>query len=187
MARYTTLTDYVNTQIEKYDIPDTEKNRSKLRIKFTRELQKLEYWENAEKKVIGRNETRLFTDEQLNQLSIKVEPYLLKQGNVDKEELEEYRQNFEQYIEDVSNQTNETYQQQIEAEQYEPPKVTKREAMEVMLTALFEKFFEPLDTQKWNQDKATIHFAELVDMTDTDYILASMRLNNPVQSYTKEK
>jgi len=187
MPRYTTLTDYVNTQIEKYDIPDTEKNRSKLRIKFTRELQRLRYWDTAEKKVIGRNETRLFTDEQLNQLSIEVEPYLLKQGNVDIEELEEYRQNFENYIEDIHNQTNESHQQQLEAEQYEAPKVTKREAMEVMLTALFEKFFEPLDFQKWNQDKATIHFAELTDMTNTDYVLASMRLNNPVQSYTKEK
>ena len=182
MPRYTTLTDYVNTQIEKYDIPDTEKNRSKLRIKFTRELQRLRYWDTAEKKVIGRNETRLFTDEQLNQLSIEVEPYLLKQGNVDIEELEEYRQNFENYIEDIHNQTNESHQQQLEAEQYEAPRVTKREAMEVMLTALFEKFFEPLDVQKWNQDKETIHFAELTDMTDTDYILASMRLNNPVQS-----
>lgn len=187
MARYTTLTDYVNTQIEKYDIPDTEKNRSKLRIKFTRTLQELGYWDTAEKRVIGRNETRLFTNEQLNNLSTEVEPYLLKQGNIDTEELKEYRQNFEQYIEDVSNQTNETYQQQLEEEQYEPPKVTRKEAMEVMLTALFEKFFEPLDVKKWNQDKATIHFAELVDMTDTDYILASMRLNNPVQSYTKEK
>ena len=187
MPRYTTLTDYVNTQIEKYDIPDTEKNRSKLRIKFTRELQRLRYWDTAEKKVIGRNETRLFTDEQLNQLSIEVEPYLLKQGNVDIDEFEEYRQNFENYIEDIHNQTNESHQQQLEAEQYEAPKVTKREAMEVMLTALFEKFFEPLDFQKWNQDKATIHFAELTDMTNTDYVLASMRLNNPVQSYTKEK
>ena len=187
MARYTTLTDYVNTQIEKYDIPDTEKNRSKLRIKFTRELKRLRYWDTAEKKVIGRNETRLFTDEQLNQLSIEVEPYLLKQGNVDIKELEEYRQNFENYVEDIHNQTNESHQQQLEAEQYEAPRVTKREAMEVMLTALFQKFFEPLDVQKWNQDKETIHFAELTDMTNTDYILASMRLNNPVQSYTKEK
>ena len=65
MPRYTTLTDYVNTQIEKFDIPDTEKNRSKLRIKFTRELKRLGYWDTAEKKVIGRNETRLFSDEQL--------------------------------------------------------------------------------------------------------------------------
>ena len=187
MPRYTTLTDFVNTQIEKYDIPDTEKNRSKLRIKFTRELQKLGYWETAEKKVIGRNETRLFSDQQLNDLSIEVEPYLLKQGNVDIEELEEYRQNLENYVEEIRNQTNESHQQQLEAEQYEAPRVTKREAMEVMLTALFQKFFEPLDLQKWNEDKATIHFAELTDMTDFDYIRASRRLNNPVQSYTKEK
>ena len=50
MARYTTLTDYINIQIEKFDIPNTEKNQNKLRIKFTRTLQKLGYWENAEKK-----------------------------------------------------------------------------------------------------------------------------------------
>ena len=77
MTRYTTLTDFVNTQIEKFDIPDTEKNRSKLRIKFTRELQRLGYWDTAEKKVIGRNETRLFSDQQLNHLSSEVENYLL--------------------------------------------------------------------------------------------------------------
>ena len=99
MARYTTLTDYINIQIEKFDIPNTEKNQNKLRIKFTRTLQKLGYWENAEKKIIGRNETRLFTDEQLNHLSHDVETYLLKQGNIDIEELEEYRQSSEEYIE----------------------------------------------------------------------------------------
>ena len=49
------------------------------------------------------------------------------------------------------------------------------------------KFFEPLDIEQWNKDKATTHFAELSDMTDTDYILACMRLNNPTTSYTKEK
>lgn len=187
MTRYTTLTDYVNTQIEKFDIPDTEKNRSKLRIKFTRELKRLGYWDTGEKKVIGRNETRLFSDQQLNHLSIEVEPYLLKQGNVDIEELEEYRQNFEDYIEERRNWTNESYQQQLEAEQYEPPQVTKREAMEVMITALFEKYFEPLDLEQWNKDKATTHFADLSDMTDTDYILACMRLNNPTTSYTRRK
>ncbi len=58
--------------------------------------------------------------------------------------------------------------------------------MEVMLTALFH--FEPPDLQKWNEDKATIHFAELTNMTVLIiYTLASSRLNNPVQSYTKEK
>lgn len=185
MPRYTTLTDYVNTQIEKFDIPDTEKNRSKLRIKFTRELKRLGYWDTAEKKVIGRNETRLFSDEQLNHLSIEVEPYLLKQGNVDIEELEEYRQNFENYIEEVRNQTNESYQQQLEAEQYEPPKVTKREAMEVMITALFEKYFSPLDIKKWNDDKALIYFTDIMDMDDISAYQAKRRLDNPVSSYVK--
>jgi len=187
MTRYTTLTDFVNNQIEKFDIADTKKNRNKLRIKFTRALQELGYWETAEKKIIGRNETRLFTDEQLYHLSMKVEPYLLKQGNINIEELEEYRQDVENYVEEIKYETNESYHKKLEEQQYEAPKVSNKEAMEVMLTALFEKFFEPLDIQKWNQDKATIHFTEVTDMTDTDFILAAMRLKNPVQSYTKEK
>ncbi len=46
---------------------------------------------------------------------IKVESYLLKHSDIDIEELEEYRQNFENYIEDIHNQTNESHQQQLEA------------------------------------------------------------------------
>lgn len=118
---------------------------------------------------------------------MKVEPYLLKQGNINIEELEEYRQDVENYVEEIKYETNESYHKKLEEQQYEAPKVSNKEAMEVMLTALFEKFFEPLDIQKWNQDKATIHFTEVTDMTDTDFILAAMRLKNPVQSYTKEK
>lgn len=187
MENYTTLTQFIEEQCTRFEIPNTEKNQRKLRIKFTRALKKLNIWDNAESKLIGRKHTKVFTHQQLYRLYKKVESYLLKQGNIDIEELEEYRQNLEQYREDINNQTNESHQQQLEAEQYEPPKVTRREAMEVMLTALFEKFFEPLDVQTWNQDKATTHFAEVSDITDTDYILASMRLKNPVQSYTKEK
>jgi len=164
MENYTTLTQFIEEQCTKFEIPNTEKNQRKLRIKFTRTLKKLGIWDNAESKLIGRKHTKVFTHQQLQQLYNKVEPYLLKHSDIDIEELEEYRQNLENYVEEISNQTNESYQQQLEAEQYEPP-----------------------DVQKWNQDKATIHFSELSDMTDTDYVLASMRLNNPVQSYTKEK
>lgn len=187
MKRYTTLTDFINTQLERFDISDTEKNQIKLRAKFTRTLKKLGYWDSAKKEVIGRNETRLFTDEQLAELANEVEPYLLKKGNVDSEELEEYLQEAEKYIEDTYKRTTESYEQELFDKQYEPPKVTKREATEVMITALYEKFFEPLDVKRWNQDLATTHFAELEDMTDTDYLLAIMRLNNPVKSYTKER
>ena len=187
MENYTTLTQFIKEQCTRFEIPNTEKNQRKLRIKFTRALRELDIWDNAESKLIGRKHTKVFTPQQLQQLYRKVESYLLKHSDIDIEELEEYRQNVEQYIEDIRNQTNESHQQQLEAEQYAPPTVTKREAMEVMLTALFEKFFEPLDLEQWNKDKATTHFAELSDMTDTDYILACMRLNNPTTSYTKEK
>ncbi len=70
---------------------------------------------------------------------------------------------------------------------YEAPKVTSQEKMEVMITALFEKFFEPLDLETWNNDKATTFSFEPEEADNIDYFLASDRLKNPVQSYTKPK
>ena len=34
--------------------------------------------------------------------------------------------------------------------QYEPPKVTNKEAMQVMIKKKKKKFFEPLDLKQWN-------------------------------------
>ena len=59
--------------------------------------------------------------------------------------------------------------------------------MEVMITALVEKFFEPLDIETWNDDKATTFYLGPEDADNIDYFLASERLNNPLQSYTKPK
>lgn len=187
MIKYTTLTDYVNNQIERFDIPDNEKNRNKIRIKCTRTLEKLGYWNSAKKQIIGRNETRLFTDAQLNHLTQEIEPYLLKQGNIDTEEIKTYRREARDYIDKELNLTQTDTEKSYLNEQYTAPTVTKREAMEVMITALYELFFEPLDIKRWNQDKATIHYANLEDLEDIDCILATKRLRNPVESYTKPK
>ncbi|HEL1556532.1 TPA: hypothetical protein TXJ05_000697 [Streptococcus suis] len=71
--------------------------------------------------------------------------------------------------------------------QYEPPKVTNKEAMQVMITALFEKFFEPLDLKQWNNDKALTFFTDDIDADSIDYFLASKRLEDPVSSYVKQR
>ena len=58
MVRLTTLTEFVEEQLTKFDIPNTEKNHNKLRIKFTRTLKELGIWNEAETKLIGRKHTK---------------------------------------------------------------------------------------------------------------------------------
>lgn len=188
MLRHTTLTEFVEEQLTKFDIPDTEKNHNKLRIKFTRTLKKLGIWDKAETKLIGRKHTKVFTEMQLQQLYNKVEPYLLKHSDIDEEELEAYRSKLEDFLEKSYDSSEEDFiGQQKEENPFQPPKVTKKEAMQVMLTALFEKFFEPLDLKKWNDDLALTFFTDYIDADSVDYFLASKRLKDPVASYIRTR
>ena len=82
MAKMTTLTQFVEEQLTRFEIPETEKNISKFRIKFTRALKEMGLWDNAETKLIGRKHTKVFSDEVLQHLYKKVEPYLLKQSPI---------------------------------------------------------------------------------------------------------
>ena len=187
MPMLTTLTQFVDEQLKRFEIPNTEKNKKKLRIKFNRTLKELDIWDNAESRLIGRKHTKVFTHQQLQQLYNEVEPYLLKHGNIDIEELEEYRRQYDEYLEELHNMTQEDYmKQQVEA-QYEPPKVTQKEAMNVMITALFEKFFEPLDIEQWNNDKAFAFFTDVMDEDSIDYFKVTKRLNDPIKYYTKPR
>ncbi|MGQ7365882.1 hypothetical protein ACTGWM_09930 [Streptococcus suis] len=187
MPRFTTLTEFVEEQLTKFDIPDTEKNHNKLRIKFTRTLKDLGIWDEAETKLIGRKHTKVFTHLQLQQLYNKVEPYLLKHSKIDLEELETYRRGHSEYLEKLHSMSHDEFMKYQEEMQYEPPKVTNKEAMQIMLTALFEKFFEPLDLQQWNKDKALTFFTDDMDADSVEYFLAKNRLDNPITSYVKPR
>lgn len=187
MLKETTLTQFIEEQLTRFEIQDTEKNRNKLRRKFIRTLEELEFWENAKTVLIERNKTKVFTPQQLQQLYNEVEPYLLKHGNIDIGELEEYRRKYDEYLEELHSMTQEDYMKLQAESQYEPPKVTQKEAMNVMVTALFEKFFEPLDIEQWNDDKAFAFFTDLMDKDSIDYFNVAKRLNNPVKYYVKPR
>ena len=54
MTNYKSLSQYVQEQMELFNIPDTEHNLYKIRIKYTRVLQELNLWDNAKTKLIGK-------------------------------------------------------------------------------------------------------------------------------------
>lgn len=183
MNSYTTLSEFVEQQMTKFGIEKNEKNFSKLRIKFTRVLKDLKIWDQAETKLIGKKHTKVFSRQQLIALYNEVESYLLKHSDIDIAKLETHRREHAQYMDDLFIGKFDKY----DSDPYEAPKVTSQEKMEVMITALFEKFFEPLDLKTWNEDKATTFYLGPEDADNIDYFLAYDRMNNPVQSYTKPK
>lgn len=187
MSKYTTLTQFIEEQMEKFDIQDNEKNFFKLRQKFQRELKKLNIWEEANTKLIGRSKTRVFTKEQLSRLYIRVEAYLVKLSPIDKEKLESYRNQLESNKESFYNTDwNEFYKD----ENYPNIKVTKKMKQEFMLEAVFLKFFEPINTKQWEDD---LELDSVVDDFDEEWagsievFNARQRLENKISAYTKEK
>jgi putative uncharacterized protein orf8 len=183
MNEYTTLTDFVEQQMTKFGIEKNEKNFSKLRIKCTRALKNLNIWDQAKTELIGKKYTKVFGRQELIALYNEVESYLLKHSNIDIAKLKAHRREHAQYMDDLfAGRFDKHY-----PDPYEAPKVSSQEKMEVMITALFEKFFEPLDLKTWNDDIATTFFLGPEDADNIDYFLAYDRLKNPVESYTKPK
>ena len=58
MTNKTTLTQFVEEQIERFEIDGNPKTINKIRIKCTRVLKELGMWDNAETKLIGRKKDK---------------------------------------------------------------------------------------------------------------------------------
>lgn len=188
MINYTTLTQFVDEQLTKFKIPNNEKNQNKLRAKFTRTLKKLGLWDNAETKLIGRKRTKVFTAHELYQLYQVVEQYLVKRSPaISIEDLEEFRNRHKKNIEDIRNMTQEQLEMERESEWYVPPKVTREEKIELMVTAIFEEFFEPLDEEQWNDDIATFYYTDVSEQDSVECFLAGKRLRSKLSSYVKQR
>ena len=61
----TTLAQFIEEQIEIFDLEDSPKMYNRLKVYFTRKLKELNIWDNAEEKLISKSITKLFTDKDL--------------------------------------------------------------------------------------------------------------------------
>lgn len=181
-----TLTNFIQEQIYNFGLQDTLDVEKKLRQKFTRTLKELKIWQNAEKRLIGKKYTRVFTEIELNKLYEKVEKYLIKQTKLGYETYEEIKKINENYVEFLRNMTYEKQYELEQAEKYEKPPISDTKKMEVMITALFEKFFTPLDIEQWEKDEALLFYTDPDDI-GIPYIQAQNRLKNPRSYYSEKK
>lgn len=195
MERYTSLTIFVEQLLTDYKIENTEKNFKKIRIKCMRELQKLNLWNNAKTTVIGRNTTKIFPNSVLYALRQKIDSYLLKLSSINTEEFNEYRRkihesyNHDDYDDYLSPE--ELVKKQERDQMFPIPKVSKDDKMELMITALFLNFFEPIDEEQWNKDLKTSYEAYYTGEEEIEsrpeVFLANNNLKKPFEAYVKRK
>lgn len=164
-----TLSDFVDEQIEKYVLQTKntpyEETFAKVRIKAQRELQKLGYWQTAKTKVIGKAKTRLFTDKQLQELATVMKPYLEKQAakaiKADYKTLLENTSIAEDYIPFPLKKSHNQTENYTDPDPYEiSQNEIKKKARDIMLKALFEEFYTPLDYKKLEDAMYTLKLSE---------------------------
>jgi DNA-directed RNA polymerase subunit L len=187
-----TLSEFIEEQIYNYDIEDTSRNKKKLRIKFVRELKKLNLWENAQEKIVGKAKTKVFSKNELSILLKRTENYLIKQSGIS---LEEYKRVKKENLKILDKQINIDYEEEknnIYQEYPDPSIISSQEKVEVMVSALFEKFFTPINVEQWQKDKNTVIESESSynkeDRTAINVLQANIRLeSHNKNAYYQEK
>lgn len=192
MERYTSLTLFVEQLLTDYKIENTEKNFKKVRIKCMRELQKQNLWNNAKTTVIGRNTTKIFPNSVLYELRQKLDSYLLKSSSIDTVELNSYRQKiYESHNPNDYLSPEELAKKQEHNQMFPIPKVSKDDKIELMITALFLNFFEPINEEQWNKDLETSYRAYYTGDEEIEsrpeVFLANNNLKKPFEAYVKRK
>ena len=67
------------------------------------------------------------------------------------------------------------------------PYVSEQEQINLMIEALFYKFFNGIDVELWQNDLEQVEFTDEADADDIAYFTALNRINNKVKSYVIEK
>ena len=191
-----TLIQFIEKQMTLFNIENNKKNIKKIYKKCQRELEKLSFWGDAPKILIGKNKTKTFTLGQINILKHNPEDYFLKLSPYSKEELNKIIkhniENFEKEIGLLSGNTK-TVDEFDEFGNFTKPKISKSEIIELMITTLFKENYE-INFKLWNDDLTYIHQIEYIispveshEFTcQTEFLIRNNRLKNPI-SYVSKK
>ena len=171
-----------------------DKQRSKkIQKKFERTLKDdLKIWETAETVPVAKTKAKVFNFSDLEKAYKLNENYLAKILQLDVISLEEQREYNSWLMSQKTIVSKEQFEKTNEAikhanEQYNKKyKVSLEEQNNVMLKALFERFFTPLDVKRWEKDKMVVE--NVTDTNDLTYLSAQQRLTTKDgKAYYKEK
>lgn len=153
-----TLTQFINEQIDEYELHSNSSNYdkifSKIRIKAQRELQKLGYWDDAPTKLIGKAKTKIFTEEQLLKVQVRMRYYLEglsdKEKKLDHEKVKATAYRYDEFTNEFIPVDGKNYNpDSYNSNQYV---ISKKEIedkkKDIMLEAIFNYLYTPIDEDK---------------------------------------
>ena len=185
------LSDFMDDMIQKYQIEETENLKKNLRTKFQRELEAMNEWDKAKYKTFERSRTKVFTYEILDRLEKRCEPYLVKKSGFDFDKFKDYKSNIdsENYFEEpTEDELKDMYERAVFRSW--AGSISKEEIRDVMITALFEKFFTPIDIEQWQNDSDILTIVDVNDDRESsfEYYRAKERYSSHNKSaYYKER
>ena len=65
--------------------------------------------------------------------------------------------------------------------------MSENEQLKLMIKALFNLYFEPIDVEQYKKDNTLIQTAEDFDQLNIECFNAYKRLSNPLKSYIKKR
>ena len=185
------LSEFIDDMIQKYQIEETKNIKKSLRRKFVTELEAMGQWDKANSKTFGRNRTKVFNYEILDRLEKRCERYLVKKSGFDFDKFKDYKSNIdsENYFEEATEDELKDMHERAVFRSW-AGSTSKEEIRDVMLTALFEKFFTPLDVEQWQKDSDILTIVDVNDDRESsfEYYRAKERYSSHNKSaYYKER
>lgn len=185
------LSEFIDDMIQKYQIEETKNIKKSLRRKFVTELETMGQWDKANSKTFGRNRTKVFNYEILDRLEKRCERYLVKKSGFDFDKFKDYKSNIdsENYFEEATEDELKDMHERAVFRSW-AGSISKEEIRDVMLTALFEKFFTPLDVEQWQKDSDILTIVDVNDDRESsfEYYRAKERYSSYNKSaYYKER
>ena len=185
------LSEFIDDMIQKYQIEETKNIKKSLRRKFVTELEAMGQWDKANSKTFGRNRTKVFNYEILDRLEKRCERYLVKKSGFDFDKFKDYKSNIdsENYFEEATEDELKDMHERAVFRSW-AGSISKEEIRDVMLTALFEKFFTPLDVDQWQKDSDILTIVDVNDDRESsfEYYRAKERYSSHNKSaYYKER
>ena len=164
------LSEFINDMIQKYQIEETKNIKKSLRIKFVRELEVMGEWDKAKYKTFERSRTKVFTYEILDRLEKRCEPYLVKKSGFDFDKFKDYKSNIdsENYFEEPTEDELKDMHERAVFRSW-AGSISKEEIRDVMITALFEKFFTPIDIEQWQNDSDILTIVDVNDDRESSF------------------
>ena len=185
------LSEFIDDMIQKYQIEETKNIKKSLRRKFVTELEAMGQWDKANSKTFGRNRTKVFNYEILDRLEKRCERYLVKKSGFDFDKFKDYKSNIdsENYFEEPTEDELKDMHERAVFRSW-AGSISKEEIRDVMLTALFEKFFTPIDVEQWQKDSDILTIVGVTDDRESsfEYYRAKERYSSHNKSaYYKER